>query len=189
MSIPVAAGLLSGERPGTVVLFGIALALVAIVLVSQSAAASSDSGDRGRVAPVHTSGVTLALMSGVAIGFFFLALARTAPAAGLWPLVAARAASVALFALMGLASGTSWRMPHRVLGWALAGGALDMLANALYLVATHRGTLSVVVTLASLYPASTVMLAWLFLGERLSRVQAAGIACALAAVILIVGGE
>jgi uncharacterized membrane protein len=62
-----------------------------------------------------------------------------------------------------------------------------MLANALYLVATHNGPLSVVVTLTSLYPASTVMLALTVLGEPLSALQGASIGCALIAVLLIVG--
>jgi drug/metabolite transporter (DMT)-like permease len=48
--------------------------------------------------------------------------------------------------------------------------------------------MSVVVTLASLYPASTVLLARIVLGERLGMVQVAGVGCALAAVLLIVGG-
>jgi drug/metabolite transporter (DMT)-like permease len=61
-----------------------------------------------------------------------------------------------------------------------------MLANALYLVATREGPLSLVATLASLYPASTVLLARVTLGERLSRSQALGVVCALAAVVLIV---
>ena len=62
-----------------------------------------------------------------------------------------------------------------------------MLANALYLIATHHGPLSVVVTLASLYPATTVVLALVVLGERLRALQGIGIACALIAVALIVG--
>jgi drug/metabolite transporter (DMT)-like permease len=57
----------------------------------------------------------------------------------------------------------------------------------LYLIATRYGPFSSVVTLASLYPASTVVLARVVLGERLSRVQIAGIACALVAIVLIVG--
>ena len=61
-----------------------------------------------------------------------------------------------------------------------------MLANALYLVATRDGPLSLVATLASLYPASTVLLARVTLGERLSRAQALGVVCALAAVVLTV---
>jgi len=66
---------------------------------------------------------------------------------------------------------------------------VDMAANALYLAATRYGALSVVVTLASLYPASTVLLARVVLGERLSTLQVAGVGCALAAIVLIVGFE
>ena len=62
-----------------------------------------------------------------------------------------------------------------------------MLANALYVLATRDGPLSVVVTLASLYPASTVVLARVVLRERLNMWQISGIVCALVAVILIVG--
>jgi drug/metabolite transporter (DMT)-like permease len=68
----------------------------------------------------------------------------------------------------------------------VAGGALDMIANLLYLVATRSGPLSIVVTLASLYPASTVLLARVVLHERLSRLQWLGVICAMVAVIMIV---
>ena len=61
-----------------------------------------------------------------------------------------------------------------------------MTANALYLIATRYGPLSLVATLASLYPASTVLLARFTLGERLSSSQVLGVACALVAVVLIV---
>ena len=79
------------------------------------------------------------------------------------------------------------QMPADVAVIAVAGGILDMLANLLYLVATRHGPLSIVVTLSSLYPASTVLLARTVLGERLNARQTAGIACALVAVLLIVG--
>jgi drug/metabolite transporter (DMT)-like permease len=72
---------------------------------------------------------------------------------------------------------------------AIAGGVLDMAANALYLVATRHGALSVVVTLASLYPASTVVLARVVLRERLNWWQLTGVICALVAIALIVRGD
>jgi drug/metabolite transporter (DMT)-like permease len=63
-----------------------------------------------------------------------------------------------------------------------------MLANVLYLVAVWQGPLSIVVTLSSLYPASTVLLARVVLGERLNPWQITGVGCALAAIVLIVSG-
>ena len=64
-----------------------------------------------------------------------------------------------------------------------------MGANALYLLATRYGPLSVAVTLSSLYPASTVILARIVLGERLNGWQVTGVACAVLAVALIVGRD
>jgi drug/metabolite transporter (DMT)-like permease len=123
----------------------------------------------------------------VAIGLFFLAVARIRVEAGLWPLVGARGVSVTLFAALAVAMGRSLRMPATVAAIAVGGGILDMLANVLYLVASRYGPLSVVVTLTSLYPAGTVLLARTVLGERLSALQIVGVICALAAIVLIVG--
>jgi drug/metabolite transporter (DMT)-like permease len=132
--------------------------------------------------------VGIALVSGVAVGLFLLALAQTRPQAGMWPILASRTTSVALFGLAALLTRRSVRLPG-VLGLTLLCGVIDMSANALYLVAARVGPLSVVVTLASLYPASTVLLARVVLGERLNLRQVAGVACALAAIALIVSGE
>jgi drug/metabolite transporter (DMT)-like permease len=133
--------------------------------------------------------VGTALASGVMIGFFFLALAQTRTEAGMWPLVASRSISVLLFGLAAIAGRSTIRMPVPVLGLAVLCGFIDMLANALYLVAARVGPLSIVVTLSSLYPASTVLLARLVLGERLNLWQVSGVGCALAAVVLIVSGS
>ncbi|HEU4926843.1 MAG TPA: DMT family transporter [Vicinamibacterales bacterium] len=179
--IPVAAGIALGERLTSVRVAGIALALAAIVLVGQERG-------RGGGTAVRRDGLRIAIASGVLIGLFLVALARAAPASGLWPLIPARVTSVAMFAAIALATGRSIRMPAPVLKIAAGGGALDMLANALYLAAVQRGPLSLMATLASLYPASTIVLARIFLGERLSPAQLGGIACAGVATVLLVSG-
>lgn len=182
--LPVVVEALMGERLPAVTAIGIATAIAAIVLISQQDSAATDGPHlvRRRLPP----GIGLAFISGVAIGLFFLALARTGASAGLWPLLASRTLSIVLFGTVALAAGRSLRMPRPVMKIAVACGVVDMLANALYVLAARGASLSVVVTLASLYPASTVVLARIVLGERLSRRQTIGIVCALVAVVLIV---
>jgi drug/metabolite transporter (DMT)-like permease len=176
-AVPVLVALALGERPGALAGVGIALAALAIVLLSRG-----ESTDK----PKAKSGIAWALTSGVAVGLFFLCLARTSEDAGIWPLIAGRSVSVPLFVAMAVTRRNTFRLERGVAGTAVGCGTLDMLANALYLVATRDGPLSLVATLASLYPASTVLLARVTLGERLTRPQALGVVCALAAVVVIV---
>jgi len=185
VAIPVLVAIGLGERPEPMTIGGIALALVAIALVSQSDHPEPE--PRGVHSRSGVSAFSLALLAGVIIGLFFVALARTSSEAGLWPLVAARVVSVTLFTALATATSQPVLVPSSVLGLVVTGGILDMLANLLYLLATRSGPLSVVVTLASLYPASTVLLARLVLHERLSSRQWVGIGCALMAVMAIVG--
>jgi drug/metabolite transporter (DMT)-like permease len=186
VAVPVLVSVGLGERPGPVAVAGILLGLVSIVLVSQQASGGAGSPDPRPGGGGLPPGVGMALVSGVAIGFFLLSLAQTRPEAGMWPILASRSTSVALFGIGALAARRSLRLPG-VLLLTLACGVIDMSANALYLVAVRTGPLSVVVTLASLYPASTVLLARVVLGERLNPRQVAGVGCALAAIVLIVG--
>ena len=178
--IPVAVGFALGERPTGAATAGVVLAVVAIVLISQSG-----EGEGGKRV---TTGVTTAIASGIAIGIFLVCLERTGKSAGLWPLVPARVASVGLFAIGGLVARQKL-LPRRE-SWPIVagGGALDMVANVLYLVAVRQGPLSIVATLTSLYPASTILLARIVLRERLRIIQQAGVACAVLAIVLIVSG-
>lgn len=185
VAIPVVVSFLLGERLVPLALGGIALGIGSIVLVSkQTATAPAHPGSSRRYPP----GVGTALASGVAIGFFFLSLAQTRAEAGMWPLAVSRSLSVVLFGAAAIAGRRPVRMPVRVAALAIVCGFIDMLANALYLVAARQGPLSIVVTLSSLYPASTVLLARVVLGERLNLWQISGVGCALAAVVLIVSG-
>lgn len=183
IAVPVMAGLALGEHPGAGALAGVGLAAVAIGLISREPAP-----DRPVLLGATGRGVLLALMAGLAIGAFYVALERTAPAAGIWPLVAARSASVPMLAAGALLARRRLRPDRGALAIILAGGALDMVANLLYLLAVRQGLLSVVAPLASLYPAATVLLAWIVLGERLHWFQGLGLALAAIAIVLVTGG-
>ncbi len=178
--IPLVVGAALGERPTGLALLGVLLALLAIILVSQTG--HLEGGKRA------TTGVPIAIASGIAIGLFLVFLERTGPSAGLWPLVAARVVSVAFFSLGGLMLRKELLPRRESLAMVIGGGALDMLANILYLLAVRQGLLSIVATLTSLYPASTIILARILLGERLRLLQQAGVACAVVAIVLIVSG-
>lgn len=184
--IPVLFAFAMGERLRPLTFAGVGLALVAIFLVSRPPS-KADPAD-GEARRGFPPGFGLALLAGISVGVFFLSLARTSSAAGMWPLIAARISSISLFVIIALAAKRTLRMDRTATSTATLGGALDMAANAVYMIAARIGPLSIVVTLASLYPASTVILARVILKEHLSRAQLAGIGFALLAVVLIVAG-
>ncbi|MFL5387234.1 MAG: EamA family transporter, partial [Myxococcales bacterium] len=167
-----------GERPRPLAVGGIAVAVLSVGLISRHEDAGE--GSRGR-----DRSILIALASGVAIGGFLVCLARAGTTSGLWPLLVARAVSTAALACAAVVARVRLAVPRPVLPLVLACGAIDVLANALYVVAAGTGPLGLVATLASLYPASTVLLARLVLREKLQPVQSLGLACAAAAIVLI----
>ena len=197
--IPLVVGLLLGERPSVIALTGVGIALVSVVLVSAGhahSATANDSASPGSQPPGSRAGVrwlvqpglTEALLAGVAIGVFYVCLARSHPHAGLWPLACARVASTLSLSAIALGTGRSL-VPFRGSVPTIAfAGLVDMSANAFYLIATRHALLSIVAVLASLYPASTVLLARVVLRERLTPLQVVGVVCALVAAALIAGG-
>lgn len=188
--VPLVAGLLFGERLSPIAALGVALAIAAVVLLGQVAAPdAARPEDTPRSAAQVAQAVRIALASGVAIGGFFVALGRTEAPAGLWPLAVSRTVSVTVFLAIALLTRQPWRVPVVALPAAIGCGALDMIANGLYLVAVRQGQLSLVATLASLYPASTVLLARYVLGERLGSLQMVGVGAAVVAIVLIVSSS
>jgi drug/metabolite transporter (DMT)-like permease len=175
--LPVVVGLSLGERPSGVALVGIIVACLAVALVSGAI------GTRHQ--PTALSTVVLAAAAGVGFGFIFIAFARTADDSGLWPLVSARAASIPVVAIVVLATRPGPGGLRSVLWLVLASGVLDMGANLFYLEASHRGLLSIVAVISSMYPVSTVCLALGLDHERVSKSQAAGLAFAATALTLV----
>lgn len=176
-TLPVAYGLAQGERPGTPALVGVVLALVAIAIVS----ATPGSGQTLSAAPIFFS-----LAAGTLFGLFIILLSQVSDRAGLWPIALSRSGSGLVLA--GLALTLTGRQLHGLRPLLPAGIAIGTLEAggiiALFL-ALQRGPISIASVLLSLYPVTTVLLATVVLGERMSRTQLAGVALALASVILI----
>ncbi len=181
--IPVGVGFALGERPGLIAVIGIALALVAVVLVSREA---TDEDTRPHRFTVKVAWLTVG--SGVAFGMNFVLLDQVPAEAKLWPLVFGRlAATVIVFAAAAMTANlvVERGVPLRL---AIAAGVLDTAANVATLLALQSGMLSLAGVLIALYPAATVLLAIVVLRERVTRWQAVGMVSALAAVAMIATG-
>ncbi|MGW5376706.1 EamA family transporter [Nocardia sp. NPDC003999] len=181
-ALPVLLGTaLLGERPAASVWAGIAMAVPALWLVAGGA---TGAGPNARAA------VGDGLIAGVGIAVQYLALARAAPASGIWPVTAGRAVAVVLVAAFAwtLASGSSDTAPgpgHRADLTAVFSGILAAAALVSYLFATRTEYLAVAVVLSSLYPIVPVVLGVTALRERLHSSQIIGLVAASAASIVI----
>lgn len=184
--VPVAAGLLAGEEPSAAQAAGIAVAVAGVVLASGP---ELRGGGRGGTPPL-----ILALGAAVGFGIVFFLLAEGSDDAGsaevVLVLLAMRATSVSLLGgfLLGRGGRDAVVVPRREVPVLAVIGAFDVGANATFAVATQSDLVSVVAVLASLYPAVTAVLAWRVHGERLRPLQLAGVAAALAGVVLLSAG-
>lgn len=199
--LPLAIGIVSGERPTVLTLVAIAVALVAILL----ATAGTARGTGARLGPL------LGLGAGVGFGLFFVALDATPPDSGLWPLLAGRLTTAPLLVALTLLTlrrpigelrkyadrhhdarpsraicrgglGSVERSTRRLMG---VSGVFDSGANLLFLLATRTGDLGVSAVIVSLYPVVVVLLARFVLKERLTAMQIGGAGLALGASVLM----
>ena len=176
-AVPVVIGLMTGERPGLLALCGIPVALIAIALVSDVL------GPTHRRAP--RSIVVMAFVSGATFGSLFVILGHTNDAGGLWPVVAMRFTSVPYMALVMFFMKRKPSEARANLPVVVASGILDSIANGLYLLAVRHGLMSIVATINSFYPASTLLLATRVDKEKIHRSQGVGLALAVVALLFI----
>jgi drug/metabolite transporter (DMT)-like permease len=172
--LPVTYGFVIEGVPSRVQLLGFGIAVLSIWLITR---AGEGGGSR--------EGLGLAVLAGLMFGLFLTSGKEAGRYAVLWPLVSARVASTVVMFAIVLFSPRDPKPLRPALLPILISGAFDSFANALYIEATRFGRLDVAAVLSSLYPASTVILARVFLKERFSRTQIFGIVGALIAVALI----
>jgi drug/metabolite transporter (DMT)-like permease len=178
--LPVVVGVVTGERPGTLVWLGIVAAIPAIWLVAREP--SADDG-----AP-HGSGARDGVLAGVGFGGLFACLGQVHDGAGFWPLVLNQVVGVIVVAIAATAVHAPWVPRHRAAWGGALAGIVGGIATWAFLLATHHGLLSVSAVLTSLYPAFTVLLAATVLREHVHRLQAWGMAlCGLAVVLVAMG--
>ncbi|MGH7740691.1 MAG: EamA family transporter [Candidatus Eiseniibacteriota bacterium] len=181
--VPVMFGVATGERPSAVAWSGVALGVVAIPLLTLR----SEGDQRYSAAHIRTT-VLVAALAGIGVGFFLIGLAHIGRDAGLWPLITARLVAIALFVIAFLLTRRPLIPPKGVRTLAFSVGFADAAGNFAYWRAVQLAPISLVATLVSLAPATTVLLARTFLRERWTVPQAVGLAMALVAGVLISHG-
>ena len=181
--LPVGVAVAEGERLGATVLAGAVLCLAAVTLVSLEGRPAGSPADRRAV-----RGLVCGIAAGVAFGLYFLFIKNVASTGGLWPLALSRCTASTI-----VLTAAAWRRRLPVLpgaggrwaAMALAAGAGDVAASLLYVLAVRSGPFALAVVTTALYPAVTVLLARLVLGEKMRAVQRAGLTLGALGIILV----
>jgi drug/metabolite transporter (DMT)-like permease len=168
-------GLATAGWPGWGRLIGFGLAALGIWLVSRSTATDDHLARRA---------LALAVVAGLGFGGYFILMGLVEPGLYFTPVICARLASLSVAGALMRLRRLRWpSLASNPVAWLA--GLLDTGGNVLYLAARQFTRLDVAGVLSSLYPVSTVLLAWLILHQRLSRQQWLGAAVCMAAVVLI----
>jgi drug/metabolite transporter (DMT)-like permease len=173
--IPVIFGFFALGAPSTATMVGFLFAFAAVWLISQT----NKTNWR-----FSLSDLRLPLLSGLFFGVYFLVIHRATLHAFYWPLASARFAGFAAFGLYAWIARQPALPPRNLWPACLVNGVLDIGGNAFYVLAAQTGRVDVAAVLGALYPASTVVLAWLVLKERLTWTQAFGVLLAFIAIVL-----
>lgn len=173
--VPLTIGLVQGERPSSVQVVGIVVALVGVILASGPEL-------NGKV---DSRPVFLALFAALTFGFCVYFMAKGGQENPTVTIVAMRATQVSIVLVIALALTSIGGLIKKDIPWLATIGASDAGANILFAFAASLGLLSVVAVLGSLYPIVTVLLAWWIHKERLMPVQYVGIAITFTGIALI----
>jgi drug/metabolite transporter (DMT)-like permease len=173
-ALPVLVSAFLEKLPGWGVLTGFVFALTAVWLISG-----------GIGLEFQPKKLSMPFLAGVGFGLFFIFLHQGSSSSIFWTLVATRIASISSLLVFSIITRQPW-IPTRDSWFPIfMSSILDSAGNAFYALSARMGRMDVAAVLGSLYPGSTVLLAWFILKERVSPLQMAGIFIALVAIVLI----
>jgi len=177
--IPLAIGLVTGDKPTGVQYLGIVIAVSGVILASGPELNSKAS----------SRPVILALIAAVTFGSCVFCMAQGGKAGNPAMTIATmRILQVSLLVIFALVMRSIGGLGVRNIPMLLVIGVTDASANILFAFAAADGLLSIVSVLGSLFPVMTVVLAWTVLKERLMPVQYIGVICTIAGVGAITAG-
>ena len=178
-SLPVLVGIFKEGVPQILTVIGFGFALFAVWMISQGEGGVKDILS-------HLSDLKLPLIAGIGFGLYFVLMHEATSSGGaFWPMIFSRTGGITLITIYLLITRTEWKIELSSLPIIAVNGVLDLGGNFFFILASQAGRLDVASVLSSLFPGATVVLAWVFLKERLNRNQWIGIAAALTAIVLM----
>jgi drug/metabolite transporter (DMT)-like permease len=176
--VPVLVGLALGNHLGGLAAAGVIVAIPAIALVSWEPGGGGGGG-AGR------SSIAFGLLAGCGFALLFIATDRAGTGTGAWPVVASQTIGTIACRPVAVRTALRERPSLRACALIVVAGILAGGAALFFLAATGRGELSIVAVITSLYPAFTILLARVLIGERWSRFQVIGLVVAAASIVLV----
>jgi drug/metabolite transporter (DMT)-like permease len=173
--VPIFAGLIESERPSLMVSVGLVLAVVSSLLVAYVPHESAFS----------TEGLVHGVVAGAAFGVMAIMYSFTTAASGLWPAVSGQVSGSVLAVIVVLVAGTGWKIATSNRVPPVLAGVLGALGVGAFVAASQTTELIMLAVVLALFPTVTVVLAAVFLKERLTLSQWMGVAMAGSAVVLI----
>ena len=184
--VPIIWGLLQGERPSAVALFGGAVTLAAAMFLARS---DAEGTPEEIDAPDDRKASFMAVGAGLAFGTILVTFSETDGDIGLWPPMVAHLVAIPTLFVALAAMRRPLRPPADARRVMVASGFFDATAVSLLLLALQRDEfVSLVAPAANLYPAGTVLLATFVLKERLRGIQVAALGAAVVGLVLLATG-
>ncbi len=174
-ALPIGVSFFLEGAPTSLQLAGFLIALIAVVLLAGV----------GGSAVIKANELLLAVVAGLGFALFYIVINQVSQNAVLWPLVSGRIVTVTLLFLFVRLT-NQWSRPTLTDLPAMAlAGIFDTGGNVFFVLAAQAGRLDIASVISSLYPAMTVLLAWVILKERLIKQQWIGVIAAIVALVLI----
>lgn len=176
--LPILVSLFTEGIPEPGRLAGFLLALLAIWFITWG-------GKGTEKLHLHLKTIQLPLLAGIGFGLYFILIHHGSQHGLIWPMIASRGVGMMILAAILLKQRKNLFPSRDTWPLLMLNFILDIAANVTYIRAGQLGRMDVAAVLTSMYPGFTILLAWLFLGERTHLLQTAGILLAVGAIVLI----
>lgn len=176
--IPVIIGFIIQGLPGALTLFGIVLALMAVLLISNEGAIYKG-------ITIKWDEIKYPILCGAAFGFYLFFMHKGSPSGVFWPMTFTHISGVLLILASVAVLKKDIKPKAPDLPYIISNFTFDLVGTIMFILASQTGRLDVASVLSSLYPGITILMAVIILRERMTKPQIFGVLLAMVAIALL----